>query len=1332
MIRLESDWTTKQGLIQQMGQGEGATVVMGSSEESNEQQKELQKLQSEFEEEKNLRSELELKISQLENELKTAKSETERKGEDWRFKELKFQQMIRKLEEELQHSKSMKLKLEKELQNMELKEKELNNVITNLQKTVKNLEENVEKLEYQKDQFKKNLDSLKGQTIEYTKSCSSDLKQENAFLTTKIEQTESQLERVRENLAKEKASQKELREQLRKKQDELSEIKMDVRISRREAKQAEDIVSTLRDSNRQLREKSITLEKEKNEWHDQEKTLQEKITQLEADLQTKEKTLDEQKNAFKTEKAKLEERIKALRENCGTTKELEEKYAKSQGKYEELSNQIQLLKDQVSAKEHEKEQSVKGYNEIKQELAEEKKKIKSLEANITLLKSTCTSLEDQLKDYDVVTDTQEETIAKLEREKATLKKDIQCIEEEMKNLELSLSREKKARLENEHKLLELEEEQETNQAIWKAKIETAQEQLAYQREVSSQLSEQVSELERQLATQSQSLKQFHQKVTSLEEDNIQVKEEAAKHITQISSLKASNLKLTQGLEEALEKVNQSKDQIEELYNTAEITKVSHEHEKIKLQETIAQQTKLIDFLQAKVQGLEKKKKRFFGNKGRETGSSTIPLQWRELEGMLERERAKCRRLQEQLDKSRAEVMACKAETGHISKTHGDLENTSHLSVIPTSPKSRAVLSALALSPDVNINNSTDSPTTFITKETASTYRKPQGQRMHHNIPHRFQEVLTMRGTKCAACLDSIHFGRIASRCLECGVTCHTKCSTSLPSTCCLPSGYVQHFTDTLQKKNSNNSQHRPSLKVTFADNNSEEAADITQGWVKLPRSGKQGWEKHYLRLENRTLYILDKENIQSISATDSINLCPADGEVLVTSAVSATDLIGTAKTDLPYVLKIESFPHTTCWPPRCLYIMVPSFAEKQMWVSALESVVKTNEKAKDEELLGSSILHLEGENRLDINCTCHLNDNIILVGAMEGLYTVDILAEPTHSLQTKIDGVPSVYQVAVLETLNTVLLIIGEERKLKMLDLTTLNRWVKGDKMTINEEMTAFQPVSEIEACHLFGTSEDTSSVCAATSSTVFLLKWNVGLHTFCLRKEIKTAEPCSCIHFTTNSVIFGAEKFFELDLKDHSVEEFLDVSDTSLAFLAYGASQLRSFPVAILQVASEECLLCFHELGVFVDSFGKRSRKEDMKWTRLPLAFAYRAPYLFVIHFNSVEVVEIRPQQSTEMGAHTFLEVANPRYLGPAMFIGSVYISSSHDNQMEILCVQGKLTALSGQDVTDTVVRNSSSDSSSSEESDGTEFSFTPSVIQSLDANLSELSEVSSSASLP
>ena len=79
-------------------------------------------------------------------------------------------------------------------------------------------------------------------------------------------------------------------------------------------------------------------------------------------------------------------------------------------------------------------------------------------------------------------------------------------------------------------------------------------------------------------------------------------------------------------------------------------------------------------------------------------------------------------------------------------------------------------------------------------------RQPSLQRMHHNIPHRyihlfgwinyqdswwkwvsncdiiyrFDQKLCVRAIKCAACLDSIHFGHYAFICQECDITAHPK------------------------------------------------------------------------------------------------------------------------------------------------------------------------------------------------------------------------------------------------------------------------------------------------------------------------------------------------------------------------------------------------------------------------------------------------------------------------------------------------------------------------------------------------------------------------------
>lgn len=43
--------------------------------------------------------------------------------------------------------------------------------------------------------------------------------------------------------------------------------------------------------------------------------------------------------------------------------------------------------------------------------------------------------------------------------------------------------------------------------------------------------------------------------------------------------------------------------------------------------------------------------------------------------------------------------------------------------------------------------------------------------------------------------------------------------------------------------------------------------------------------------------------------------------------------------DVPFVLKLELLPHTSCCPAQTLYLMSSSFAEKQRWVAVLEAIL---------------------------------------------------------------------------------------------------------------------------------------------------------------------------------------------------------------------------------------------------------------------------------------------------------------------------------------------------------------------------------------------------------
>lgn len=51
--------------------------------------------------------------------------------------------------------------------------------------------------------------------------------------------------------------------------------------------------------------------------------------------------------------------------------------------------------------------------------------------------------------------------------------------------------------------------------------------------------------------------------------------------------------------------------------------------------------------------------------------------------------------------------------------------------------------------------------------------------------------------------------------------------------------------------------------------------------------------------------------------------------------------------DVPFVIKLESLPHTSCWPAQSLYLMCSSFAEKQRWVAVLEAIVASARGARE-------------------------------------------------------------------------------------------------------------------------------------------------------------------------------------------------------------------------------------------------------------------------------------------------------------------------------------------------------------------------------------------------
>ena len=123
-----------------------------------------------------------------------------------------------------------------------------------------------------------------------------------------------------------------------------------------------------------------------------------------------------------------------------------------------------------------------------------------------------------------------------------------------------------------------------------------------------------------------------------------------------------------------------------------------------------------------------------------------------------------------------------------------------------------------------------------------------------------------------------------------------------------------------------------------------------------------------------------------------------------------------------------------------------------------------------------------------------------------------------------------------------------------------------------------------------------------------------------------------------------------------------------------------------------------------------------NVKWTRMPLAFANRGPYLFLVHFNSVEVSDQSASpndnemslESLALPPSVLIEMSSPCYLGPAPQPGSNYFFTNDNKGMDI--VQLKAPVVVGE--TEIVQPVNLDDISFS----GSEFSITPSIAKFLD----------------
>ncbi|KAM4810450.1 citron Rho-interacting kinase [Rhinophrynus dorsalis] len=1211
------------------------------------------------------------KIMELEEKYREAQIGAQHLDVHLKQNEQIYEEKVRSLEEQIKKDLSekeslelLRVKNEDDICEKNRMMSEQKAMINALESKIKSLEQRLAELS-EANKLAANSSLFTQRNMKAQEEMISELRQQKFYLETQAGKIEAQNQKLEEQLERISNQEHTDKNRLLELETRLREISLEHEEQKLELKrQLTEIQLSLQERESQISTLQAARSALESQLHQAKTELEETTAEAEEEIQ-----------ALRSHRDEIQRKFDTLRDSCTVLTDLEDQLNRMSEENADLNNQNFYLSKQLNEVSGATDEIVQLRSEVdhlRREITEREMQLTSQKQTMEALKTTCTMLEEQVMDLEALNDELLEKERQWESWRSSLEDEKTQFECRLREVQRLLDTEKQSRVRSDQRSTESRQMVELASKEHKAEILALQQALKDQKLKTESLSDKLNDLEKKHAMLEMNARSLQQKLETERELKQRLLEEQAKLQQQMDLQKNHIFRLTQGLQEALDRADLLKTERSDLEYQLENMQALYSHEKVKMEGTISQQTKLIDFLQAKMDQPSKKKKGLFGRRRDDPNqTSQVPLQYNELKVALEKEKARTAELEDALQKTRIELRSAREEAAHLKVSDHPIPST------PGTARQQIIMSALVRSPEHQPNAvSLLAPQSSRRKESSNPeeFSRRLKERMHHNIPHRFNIGLTMRAAKCSVCLDTIHFGRQGAKCLECQVMCHPKCSSCLPATCGLPAEYATHFTEAFcrEKMNSPGMQKKEmpgSVRL--------------EGWMKIPRNnkrGQQGWDRKYIVLEGSKVLIFDSELKEGGQRPlEEFELCLPDGDVTVHGAVGSTELVNTAKSDVPYVMKVESHPHTTCWPGRTLYLLAPTFPDKQRWVTALESVVAggrvSREKAEaDAKLLGNSLLKLEGEDRLDINCTIPLTEQIVLVGAEEGLYALNVLK---NSL-THIPGVGAVFQVHIVKELEKLLLIAGEERALCLIDVKKVKQSLAQSHLPAQPEisLTVFEAV---KGCHLFaaGKIENGLCICAAMPNKVVILRYNESLSKFCIRKEIETSEPCSCIYFTGYSIIIGTNKFYEIEMKQYTLEEFLDKNDHSLASAVF-ASSSNSFPIAIMQVNStgqrEEYLLCFHEFGVFVDSYGRRSRTEDLKWSRLPLAFAYREPYLFVTHFNSLEVIEIQGRAALGAPARAHLDIPNPRYLGPAISSGAIYLASVYQDKLRVICCKGNL----------------------------------------------------------
>ncbi|KAM4633138.1 serine/threonine-protein kinase MRCK beta isoform 2-T2 [Polymixia lowei] len=453
-------------------------------------------------------------------------------------------------------------------------------------------------------------------------------------------------------------------------------------------------------------------------------------------------------------------------------------------------------------------------------------------------------------------------------------------------------------------------------------------------------------------------------------------------------------------------------------------------------------------------------------------------------------------------------------------------------------------------------------------------------------------------TQCSHC-TSLMVGLIRQgyACEVCSFICHVSCKDYAPLVCPIPAEHAK----------------RP-LGIDVQRG----IGTAYKGYVRIPKPTgvRRGWQRSYAVVCDCKLFLYEVPEGKSTQpgVVASLVLDLRDEEFSV-SSVLASDVIHATRKDVPCIFRVTSSLLNSPARPVSLLVLAESEAEKRRWVGILEGLQSILAK----NLLKNRVVHLLQEaydpslpaikNTLS---AAIVDRERIALGTEEGLFVVEI----TRDVIVRAADCKKVHQIELIPKEKMLALLCGRNRHVH------LHPWgvLEGAEAAFDIKL------AETKGCQALTTGllRPGGPACLLASIKRQVICYEITRAKPYYRKlwEVQAPGWVQWLGMVRERLCVGYPSGFALLALqgESSPVSLVSPADPSLAFL----SQQPLDALHALEVGSSELLLCFSQLGVYVDPQGRRSRTQELMWPATPLACSSNSSYLTVYSDYGVDVFDV------------------------------------------------------------------------------------------------------------